>query len=112
MVELANKKCKKCSGEMKEGVAIQNTLTGLPDFHGDKHAVTLSPGGPGRLIDCMKCSACGWSVTTDADHAHIKDLISIFGAKSRVDGTSSETRQAYADCMLALDAMFAVRGVA
>lgn len=45
----------------------------------------------------------------DADH--IKDLISIFGAKSRVDGTSAETRQAYADCMLAIDAMFAVRGV-
>ena len=23
----------------------------------------MSPGGPGKLIDCLKCPKCGWSVT-------------------------------------------------
>lgn len=35
-------KCKKCGGEV----------------------VTLSPGGPGQMIDCIKCSACGHSVNS------------------------------------------------
>ena len=48
---------------MKPGSAIQETLTGIPDFPGDKHVVTVSPGGPGKMIDCMKCELCGWSVT-------------------------------------------------
>ena len=24
----------------------------------------MSPGGPGKLIDCLKCPKCEWSVTT------------------------------------------------
>lgn len=24
---------------------------------------TVSPGGPGKLIECMKCLECGWSVS-------------------------------------------------
>jgi len=63
VVDRRANRCKKCEGDMQPGVAIQNTLTGMPDFPGDRHAVTLSPGGPGKLIDCMKCTACGWSVT-------------------------------------------------
>lgn len=56
--------CKKCGGEMKPGKAIAQTLTGgLPDFPGDTYCVTLSPGGSGKLIDCLKCASCGWSVT-------------------------------------------------
>ena len=55
--------CKHCNGEMKPGKAIENTFTGMPDFPGDKHVVTLSPGGPGKLIDCLKCVSCGWSMT-------------------------------------------------
>jgi hypothetical protein len=56
-------KCRKCGGNMVAGKAIQQTLTGTPDFPGDTTAVTLSPGGSGKLIDCMKCDKCGWSVT-------------------------------------------------
>ena len=59
-------KCKKCGGDMQEGKAILQTLTGVPDFPGDRSAVTLSPGGPGVLIDCLKCSTCGWSMTMPA----------------------------------------------
>ncbi len=62
-----NDRCKKCGGEMKPGKAIRQTLVmGVPDFPGntiDSIGQTLSYGGPGRLVDCMKCSACGWSVT-------------------------------------------------
>lgn len=55
--------CKRCGGPMAPGQAIAQTYTGLPDFPGDEHAVTVSPGGPGKLVDVLKCSACGWSVT-------------------------------------------------
>ena len=48
---------------MAQSKAIAQTLTGMKDFPGDKHAVTLSNGGPGVLIDCLKCTNCGWSMT-------------------------------------------------
>lgn len=65
--------CRKCGGEMKPGKAIAQTLTGIPDFNGDEYAVTVSPGGSGRLIECMKCSECGWSITKgDGDGAEQK----------------------------------------
>ena len=52
-----------CGGEMRPGIATGQTFTaGAPDFH-DSDVVTLNAGGPGAVIDCMKCSACGWSVT-------------------------------------------------
>jgi len=54
--------CKKCGGEMSPGQAIEQTYTGTPDFPGDAYPVTMSPGGPGKLIECSKCKACGWSV--------------------------------------------------
>lgn len=56
-------KCRKCGGRMVEGTYLAQTFSGVPDFPGDKHAVTVSPGGPGRLAPCSKCEACGWSVT-------------------------------------------------
>lgn len=55
-------RCRHCGGAMKPGIAIQQTVSGAPDFPGAE-AVTVSPGGTGRLIDCIKCEACGWSVT-------------------------------------------------
>jgi len=55
--------CKYCKTKMQESKAIAQTYTGAPDFPGDKHCVTLSPGGKGKLIDCYKCPLCGWSVT-------------------------------------------------
>ncbi len=51
--------CQKCGGEMKPGKALAQTVTGIPDLG---EVVTLSPGGPGKLIDCLKCAECGHSV--------------------------------------------------
>lgn len=56
--------CKKCGALMRYGLAIEQTYTGTPDFAGGE-IVTLSPGGPGKLIDCLKCPQCGWSVTKE-----------------------------------------------
>ena len=56
--------CPKCGGQMRPGVALESTVVGSPDFVGDDAVVTYSPGGPGRMVKCMKCKACGWSVTT------------------------------------------------
>lgn len=53
--------CKRCGGEMMRGIAIEQTVSGSPDFVGGP-VVTMSPGGCGRLIWCQKCAKCGWSV--------------------------------------------------
>ena len=54
--------CRKCKGIMKPGKAIAQTYVGgMPDFIGDAHPVTFSAGGPGELIDCLKCQSCGHS---------------------------------------------------
>jgi hypothetical protein len=55
--------CRKCGAAMGRGLAIQETYTGTPDFPGGA-VVTVSAGGPGRLIDCLKCPGCGHSITT------------------------------------------------
>jgi len=55
--------CKKCGGDMADGQAIEQTMVGMPDFAGDKCAVTVSLGGAGRLVECKKCKDCGWSTT-------------------------------------------------
>jgi ssDNA-binding Zn-finger/Zn-ribbon topoisomerase 1 len=60
--EKMNDKCKKCGGEMGLGEAMEMTLSGVPDFP-DGQVVTMSYGGPGKLVDCLKCLDCGWSVT-------------------------------------------------
>lgn len=61
---LTDRKCSRprCNGLMQPSKAIDQTYTGSSDFIGGA-VVTMSLGGPGRLVDCMKCSACGWSVT-------------------------------------------------
>ena len=56
-------KCKKCGGELKPGKALMQTVSGSPDF-ADGEVITLSPCGTGKLIDCIKCSACGHSVNS------------------------------------------------
>jgi hypothetical protein len=49
---------------MQPGQAIQQTYTsGSPDFPGDTVGMTMSAGGPGALVSCMKCVGCGWSTT-------------------------------------------------
>jgi len=55
--------CKRCRSEMKPGIAMQSTLVGSPDFGPSDDIVTLNPGGPGRLVDCVKCPECGYSQT-------------------------------------------------
>lgn len=50
-----------CGGLYRLGIALVSTGLGVPDFPGGD-IVTVSPGGPGRLVACLKCSACGHSV--------------------------------------------------
>ncbi len=59
--------CRHCESPMAPGIAIEQTYTGSPDFQGGE-VVTLSPGGPGRVIECLKCPACGWSVANKPNH--------------------------------------------
>lgn len=59
----AKRQCRRCGGKMKPGIAMQSTLkAGVPDFPGSG-VVTMSPGGPGRIIPVDKCERCGWSVS-------------------------------------------------
>lgn len=64
-------KCRRCGGKMKPSKAIEQTWRGSADFPG-MEVVTMSPGGPGRLVDCLKCECCGHSVTP-LDSAEVID---------------------------------------
>jgi len=68
------KSCKKCGAEMRPGKALAQTVTGVHDFPEDRYYVTMSAGGPGALVDCMKCVACGWSVTAPAVPELLSDI--------------------------------------
>lgn len=52
----------RCDGTMLPGLAMAQTYGGAPDFPGGA-VVTMSPSGPGKLTSCLKCSACGYSVS-------------------------------------------------
>jgi hypothetical protein len=54
--------CRRCGGQMVPSKAMGQTWTGRPEWPGDT-LVTMSPGGPGKLIDCLKCEGCGHSVS-------------------------------------------------
>lgn len=58
------RKCSRprCCGDMLPGVAMGQTFTGMADFPG-REVVTVSPGGPGVVVQCLKCNACGHSVS-------------------------------------------------
>lgn len=56
-------KCRRCDAAMRPGIALGQTYSGIPDFPGDDHVCTISPGGPGAIITCLKCSGCGHSVS-------------------------------------------------
>lgn len=57
-------KCPRCKGgNMKEGKALQNQLSGIPDFIGSKEVVTVSYSGDAKLITVLKCNACGHSIS-------------------------------------------------
>lgn len=53
-------KCPRCHVEMVPGKAMDQTWAGTPEWPGDT-IVTMSPSGPGKLIDCIKCPQCGYS---------------------------------------------------
>lgn len=54
--------CRRCGGPMLRGHALQNTLSGTPDFAGDPHPVTISRTGPAKVVPCLKCVNCGYSI--------------------------------------------------
>lgn len=55
-------KCKRCKVWMKKGTALQDVLSGIPDFIGcSNNIVTLSPSGKAELITVWKCPKCGES---------------------------------------------------
>lgn len=55
--------CKRCGGKMTRGKAMGQTAVALRPARGPDDIRTFYAGGTGKLIDCMKCEACGWSVT-------------------------------------------------
>lgn len=59
-------KCPKCSGTMKEGIAMGQTVTGIGDFRQKDAVCTVSPGGSGKIIPALKCEKCGHSVTKES----------------------------------------------
>ena len=56
-----NRTCRKCGGGMKPSKALTRTFRSSPYMGQD--IVTITPGGPGKLTDCIKCEGCGWSIT-------------------------------------------------
>ena len=56
-----NLQCKKCSGKMKRGIALENIASGIPDFGGVSKVVTMSYGRYAKIIPVLKCERCGRS---------------------------------------------------
>jgi hypothetical protein len=54
--------CPRCDVPYAPGEAIEQTWIGHQEWPGDT-IYTMTPGGPGRLIPCLKCPKCGHSVT-------------------------------------------------
>lgn len=63
-------KCPRCQTPLQPGIATLQTYTGVPDFPGDHHLTTVSPGGPGKVGDCLKCPSCGYSRHPRPDECH------------------------------------------
>lgn len=53
-------KCSKCGGDMKKSSALVDICA----FNGEKQGKVVScyAGGPGKIVTCLKCRKCGWSV--------------------------------------------------
>ena len=52
--------------EFEDGQALVSTLTGEEDDLGG--CVTLSPGGPGKMVSVKKCPVCGFSFRAPNSH--------------------------------------------
>jgi len=64
--------CRRCSVPMGKSTAIANTLVaGMPDFLNqvgvEVRGITVSYGGPGKVIPCWKCPKCGHSITRQGE---------------------------------------------
>jgi hypothetical protein len=58
--------CPRCGVGMEPGIALVSTLTaGEPDLGGD--VATMSPGGPGRVVNVAKCPRCGHSISAGGE---------------------------------------------
>lgn len=53
--------CKRCNTEMQPGKAMEQTWRKGIEYD-EELGGTMSPGGSGKLMDVMKCPACGYSV--------------------------------------------------
>lgn len=98
--------CNKCAAPMGRGQAIQQTYTGIGDFHDGDDVGTLSPGGSGVLVSCWKCPECGWSMSDRVPETgkwvsgrDMSPLTNIAGRRYRtadgVVGTYSDLSQAF-----------------
>lgn len=58
------KLCIKCGGELKPSQAFIDTLIISDDFGNDKGLLgtTRSQIGPAKLVNCLKCNKCGYSI--------------------------------------------------
>jgi uncharacterized protein with PIN domain len=56
-------RCRRCEGELRPGVAIGQTAVALRPRRGEGDIRTYHAGGTGKVIPCLKCHACGWSVS-------------------------------------------------
>ena len=54
--------CPKDRALLLPGRALQETYTGTGDFREGDRVVTMSVGGGGQLVDCLKCPTCGFSI--------------------------------------------------
>lgn len=60
--------CPRCGASYRPGIALESTVRGVPDFR-DGYVITMSPGGPGHLVKCLKCPSCGHIVTAPPESA-------------------------------------------
>ena len=54
--------CRECGTILEAGIALDDIVDGVPDFIGDDFVCTVSPSGKAKLIKCLKCPRCGWSI--------------------------------------------------
>ena len=70
---MTQRTCRKCRKALGRGIALQQTYRRSADFVGDfpGRGVTMSAGGPGKIVECLKCPECGWSTTVEPEE--VKD---------------------------------------
>jgi hypothetical protein len=58
---------------MKPGQALDNIMVSPDDFGGDAGSLgcTVFPSNETKLIECMKCEKCGWSVTVATEESGV-----------------------------------------